>query len=145
MFQLNYRHYNPELVEIYQKTINYCRRARFPRKPAVKLNFNDPEFDDDQFNFMPINTKPAMVLVENIDTFDMALKMSHSLNSHEKILVLNLASDYRAGGGVAKGSKAQEEDLYRRSNYFQANNPRFYPLASSEAVYSPLVYVVKNK
>lgn len=34
-------------------------------------------------------------------------------------LVLNMASPKRPGGGFRNGSAAQEENIFRRSNYFQ--------------------------
>ncbi len=59
---------------------------------------------------------------ENADSFTLACKriqqLSYSL--HQKnakpILVLNFANPVTPGGGVRKGSKAQEEDLCRRSS-----------------------------
>jgi len=52
-----------------------------------------------------------------------------------RLLVLNMASFRNPGGGVDGGAGAQEEDLFRRSNYMMSLNPiRFeaYPLHVSE-------------
>lgn len=43
-------------------------------------------------------------------------------------LLLNMASNYVPGGGVRKGSAAQEEELFRRSDYFRHLHSRYYPL-----------------
>jgi uncharacterized protein (TIGR02452 family) len=43
-------------------------------------------------------------------------------------LLLNMASNYVPGGGVRKGSRAQEEELFRRSNYFRHLHSKYYPL-----------------
>jgi uncharacterized protein (TIGR02452 family) len=60
-------------------------------------------------------------------------------------LLLNMANAYNPGGGVYKGSIAQEEDLFRRSNYFQVTSLNdFYPIGELEVIYSPSVYVYKN-
>ena len=59
--------------------------------------------------------------IENSDTFDMAIKYVNNKQGLNP-LVLNMASDYKPGGGVETGSKAQEEDLFRRSNYYQTVN-----------------------
>jgi uncharacterized protein (TIGR02452 family) len=45
-----------------------------------------------------------------------------------KPLLLNMASEFKAGGGVGKGSSAQEEDLFRRSDYFLHLLTAKYPL-----------------
>lgn len=89
------------------------------------------------------NTK---VKVWNNDTLESAKCM---INEGHKPLVLNLASNIVCGGGVRKGSRAQEECLFRRSNYFltldkQKLPKSTYPLIGNTAVYSKNVYIVKN-
>lgn len=126
---------NSKLADVYQHTMEYCRKQRYPVYQAIKYDFrkdflnNEPSED---FCSKPIIT------VQNADAFELALKM-------ENPLVLNLASDVKSGGGVAKGSRAQEEDLYRRSNYFEANDQSLYPLKVTEIVYSPLVHIIKDR
>lgn len=60
-------------------------------------------------------------------------------------LVLNFASDSSPGGGVKRGSKAQEEELFRRSNYFMSLNKNNvdYPLCD-KIIYSPNIYIAKT-
>jgi uncharacterized protein (TIGR02452 family) len=79
--------------------------------------------------------------VRNIDTFDMAQEYVAS-GLHP--LVLNMASEYKAGGGVANGKTAQEECLFRRSNAFMTHPKKWYPLEKDEIIYSPEVYVIKD-
>ena len=43
-------------------------------------------------------------------------------------LLLNMASNYVPGGGVRKGCAAQEEELFRRSNYYRHLHSKYYPL-----------------
>lgn len=61
-------------------------------------------------------------------------------------VVLNMADNCFPGGHVAMGSGAQEEALFRRTNYFKTLNldTGFYPLVDSELVYSPGVTVIKD-
>lgn len=93
----------------------------------------DPQFD-------------TVLEVENTDTLTMAEQyISEGLYP----LVLNMASAYNPGGGVAKGSRAQEEDLFRRSNYFMTLDKRklpknTYPIKGINCIYSPNVCVVKD-
>lgn len=61
------------------------------------------------------NNKPKFqnspkVYAQNIDTFEKAKELGSSC------AVLNMASSKRPGGGVETGSRAQEEELCRRSN-----------------------------
>jgi len=53
-----------------------------------------------------------------------------------KTCVLNMASFKRPGGGVAKGSKAQEECLFRCSNLTHLINTDNYPLGDDKALYT---------
>lgn len=61
-------------------------------------------------------------------------------------LVLNFADDVFPGGHVAMGSGAQEESLFRRTNYHQSLNhdTGFYPLEGTAVVYSPGITVLKD-
>lgn len=43
-------------------------------------------------------------------------------------LLLNMASNFVPGGGVRKGCAAQEEELFRRSDYFRFLHSKYYPL-----------------
>lgn len=129
-------------VDIYQHTIEYCKKAGFPVFVSLKHSYYDPQFSDEKIlSLMEPNNQPAQILVENIDSFDLAIKMDDGFN---KIMVLNLASPNKPGGGVGNGSRAQEEDLYRKSNYFEANYSGFYPLKMNEVIYSPLVHIIKD-
>ena len=51
-------------------------------------------------------------------------------------LLLNMASEFRAGGGVHKGSAAQEEEIFRRSDYFRHLGRHHYPLDDLDALVS---------
>ncbi|WBR14990.1 hypothetical protein pkur_cds_816 [Pandoravirus kuranda] len=78
-----------------------------------------------------------------------ALKTERGLNP----AVLNMASSRRPGGGYKTGAAAQEENIFRRSNYFQSlEDPQridrqrtwHYPLGPLCGVYSPLVMVFRG-
>jgi uncharacterized protein (TIGR02452 family) len=50
--------------------------------------------------------------------------------------MLNMASWFKPGGGVEKGATAQEEDLFRRSNYHKFLDRRLYPLPTYRTILS---------
>jgi len=131
-------------ISIYKHTVNYCNKEIFPVDDPVKYDYRSIDLTDDViFGRFGQYDRPVVVAVLNIDSFDLARQMNRSTQTNN-ILVLNLASDKNSGGGVIRGANAQEEDLYRKSNYFQANDPKFYPLGVTESVYSPLVHIIKD-
>jgi uncharacterized protein (TIGR02452 family) len=50
-----------------------------------------------------------------------------------------MASNYTPGGGVRKGCAAQEEELFRRSDYFLHLHHRYYPLEEMSNIISEKV------
>jgi uncharacterized protein (TIGR02452 family) len=88
--------------------------------------------------------EPAIEFL-NKDAIDVALDLLATGKS-QRPLVLNLADDSWPGGCVAQGSGAQEESLFRRSNYHQTliSDHTLYPIKDEEAVYSPEVIIVKS-
>ena len=92
------------------------------------------------------------------DSFELAIERMKSgkHRSLKNILVLNLANPVNPGGGVQKGSKAQEEDLCRRSSLseslFSEKAQRYYDynrslntyMGSDAIIITPEVEVFKN-
>jgi uncharacterized protein (TIGR02452 family) len=60
-------------------------------------------------------------------------------------MVLNMASFYKMGGGCESGAMAEEEELFRRSNYFLTNSSKFYPFQKMECIYTPNVTIIKDE
>lgn len=66
------------------------------------------------------------------------------LDSGYNPVALNFSDDLLAGGYVEAGSAAQEESLFRQTNYFKTLLQSFYPLKAGEAVYSRDITVFKG-
>ena len=49
--------------------------------------------------------------------------------------LLNMANEAAAGGGWLSGAAAQEEDLFRRSDYHLRVDPQHYPIPEHGCVY----------
>lgn len=89
-------------------------------------------------------SRPPTVRVEEADCIDFARARAAA---GERVLVLNMASDYVPGGGVRKGSLAQEEELCRRTTLYPAlmavrDRDDCYPLAPGTVIVSPRVTIV---
>jgi uncharacterized protein (TIGR02452 family) len=127
---------NSGLVEVYQDTIRVCNSMKIPLRKSIKYSIMELK--------VPLPENPVFresVTVQCIDTLDMAQDFVQSkLNP----LVLNMASDYKPGGGVISGKTAQEECIFRRSNAFMTHYSEWYPLEWKEVIYSPAVTVIKD-
>lgn len=133
-----------ELVEIYNDTLQYSKeiiKSKPPESQKYKI-IDDENYDKHTKKFNKTN-----IIVENCDVIQSIMNLHDLLQSNQtnKILVLNLASYRCFGGGVRTGSMAQEEELFRKTDYGNHSGSRkLYPLAMDEFVYTPCVYVVKD-
>ena len=75
------------------------------------------------------------------DTINAALELQSRGNTP---LVLNFSDWNIPGGMVEFGYGTQEENLFRRSNYFLTLTEAFYPMRGHEVVYSPQVLVFRT-
>ena len=62
-----------------------------------------------------------------------------------RVCILNMASPKTAGGGVRRGSVAQEECLFRCTSLYQSIVQNFYPLKTDEALYTTDAVIVKDR
>jgi len=85
--------------------------------------------------------KDAIMMIVNQDTLNLAQDIvSQGFNP----LVLNMASFNCPGGGWKRGASAQEEELFRRSNYFRALPRAWYPLKWTTIILSPSITIYKD-
>ena len=111
----------------------------------------------DIFSAHKTDTLPNNVTVTNHRTFEAAQILKRA-NPEAKVAVLNFASATNPGGGVLRGSSAQEECLCRASNlypclllnynaitlFYHPNNLEKNPLHNDKVIYSPEVTVFKT-
>lgn len=125
------------LIDEWNDTKNYF--TQHPQKIPLSIKYNI-----DTINLNELDKYPNYqidVEVVNEDSFNLAIQYrNNGLNP----MVLNMASDYKAGGGVASGKTAQEEELFRRSNAHLTHPKNWYPLKSNEVIYSPQVTIIKE-
>lgn len=134
-----------ELAEIFQDTIWHFINPQTPDYNVPKpLYFNQEILDANATKIEP-RFDSMTVFVENKDSFDMAKELLDAKETDsDHILVLNLASAKRPGGGVVNGARAQEECLFRRSNYFAHLPDQLYRLENDALIISRNVIVIKD-
>lgn len=142
-------------VSLYQETKRLCDeghyyigniRVSFDEEAKQRMIANTelihlqaplPSIDEDERHQTEIE------VVEE-DTFDLGERYLHA---GYRPVGLNMANAHTPGGGVEGGCGAQEESLFRRSNYFQALYPRrdtYYSIPNTSVVYTPEVQIFRT-
>lgn len=114
-------------IKAYENTVDIVRRGEYLVNDK-RYHFNNEQVEQmkrdtimyhDKFSVMRLKTdvEHTQVKVENIDCLCAAQQLQQE-GYH--VAVLNMASRQNPGGGVARGSGAQEENLFRRTNLFQS-------------------------
>jgi len=124
-------------------TIDYCQRTSFPVLPTLQWY----RFTQAVLLSPPVSAildTPAIFQVLNSDCLD--AELAAKTNGFSPC-VLNMTSRARFGGGWQEGAGAQEESLFRRSNFYMALTPEQekerYTLGDLTCFYTPNVTVFR--
>jgi len=130
-------------IKVYEDTKRKCLDGIYgPLKRGTSYLMKNSNHELNSVSFEKIFDTTKIDVVND----DVLAVTKHYYDKGErKILVLNLASDRNPGGGVQNGASAQEEELFRRSNYFMCLDNTFYPLDPASVIYTPNVTIVKDK
>ena len=123
-------------VAIYWETKQYyAGQPYIPLFPPVKYTF-------DAGSPVKSSASKSIVKIWPLDTIDCALHLKY--NEGLNPVVLNMANAYTPGGGVEGGALAQEESIFRRSNYHLHLTRNVYPIRPNELIYSSKVHISRN-
>ena len=169
-------HMNPHNIAILEDTLDILEKGFYTlgeKKVALKLSREEME---EATVYLPEDVKAICGAKDfphvrhvgrcgygcvNADSFSCARKMREEFpydpETDRPVLVLNLANAIHPGGGVRKGSKAQEEDLCRKSSlllslesrnalpYYAYNRALHSRMGSDAIVIDPQVEILKDE
>ena len=123
-----------DLRWVYQETKYKCKGQIVP--PSTKYQISS------LVACLPETRHPLSVKVQNRDCLELARELKLA-DPNKKVLVLNMASAFKPGGGVENGRTAQEEVIFRRSNAVLTHPVCWYPL-KDRVIYSPEVTILRD-
>lgn len=115
-----------ERQDVFYNTVNIVRAGEYVTEDGtyVKLPLNADALRDNVFCENPVSLNQPdhrygnNVSVRNMDCLDLAHELLKE-DPADDVCVLNMASASNPGGGVARGAGAQEEYLFRCTDYFR--------------------------
>ena len=144
------------LIQVFQDTIKLCNGETL--KKAVQKSISETAFyNEDDYPALPKKRfKRTEISMNKLRTLETAQNYKKKLPG-AKIAVLNFASAINVGGGVAHGSKAQEESICRCStlypvlntpnnveNFYNPHREQRYNYYSDRIIYTPDIVVMKS-
>lgn len=105
-------------IEVFQDTMDWIKSDSVLSTsiPVAKKN-TTVFYEDDYPAFESSKTKDTIISVSGDRSYQAAMRLRKE-NPGAKIAVMNFANAFHAGGGVTKGSSAQEECLCRTSTLY---------------------------
>ena len=144
-------------IEVFQDTMDWIKTDKDLSDSVKKAKKNTEVFWEDSYPAFDQKTLyDTKITVSQSRSFEAAVKLNKQMPG-SKIAVMNFANAFHAGGGVTKGSSAQEESLCRTSTlypllYRRSLRDTFYkhhhnlnnPKASDSLIYTEGVIICKT-
>jgi uncharacterized protein (TIGR02452 family) len=111
-------------VQVYQETKSVARDW-YPNM-AITRKYSE------NIQGIPMKSDSVIEVIAS-DTLDEYVNL---LNMGYNPVLLNMANEMYPGGGVDSGCSAQEENIFRRTNYHMTLLDEYYPIKGSDNIYS---------
>ena len=144
-------------VEVFQDTMNWIKTDPDLAASIPAAKKNTTVFYEDDYPAFDLSKIRDMVITVSGDRSYQAAMRLHKEMPDAKIAVMNFANAFHAGGGVTKGSSAQEECLCRtstlypllyrrtlRDSFYKHHHDMNTPKASDSLVYTEGVIICKT-
>lgn len=120
-----------DLVQVYNETKEYCRMYE------TQFDAAEAWSDIPEPSVVEAGSQSAcLVVVVNNDTLS-AIEVDGDV-------ILIMGSDYKEGGGVKSGARAQEENVYRRCNIHLVQTSQFYTNRLQSLIYFPKLELLRD-
>jgi uncharacterized protein (TIGR02452 family) len=117
-----------DLVEVWEETKKHY--ADMPEQESIVIH----DIPIQQLQRIPKRFSETSIDFVKGDCVDEAIRLKTEEGCNP--LLLNMADWFYAGGCVDVGEVTQEEELFRRSNYFKHLHQKYYPLKKFTTIYS---------
>ena len=116
-----------KLIDVWKNTVDVVRKGHYEAENGQTVNFTDEDKMVAESVFYTKKCQCDSVEIDDYADTEVSVVNNDCLKVAEGLVkdgyttcVLNMASFIRPGGGVTKGSRAQEEDIFRRTNIFKS-------------------------
>ncbi len=117
-------------IEVFQDTMEWIENDADLLRSVSEAKRKTTVYENDYPQFDSSKVKDTIVSVSGDRSYQAAVRL-HNDDPSAKIAVMNFANAFHAGGGVTKGSSAQEECLCRTSTLY----PLLYRKTLRESFY----------
>ena len=146
-----------ERIEVFKDTQEWIKQdPSLSASVAFAKKHTEVFYEDDYPAFDMSKEKDTVITVTGDRSFQAAMRL-HRENPDAKIAVMNFANAFHPGGGVTKGSSAQEESLCRtstlypllyrvtlRDSYYKHHHDVNTPKATDSLIYTEGVVICKT-
>ena len=146
-----------DMIEVFLDTKFHYENDEILIAAIKDTKKNSKVYDENELAaFNKKDNKEGIINISKSKSFEAAERLRKRYQN-KKIGVLNFANAFHPGGGVEKGSRAQEEALCRCStlypclqskfvwdNYYSKNRDNYTPLANNRVVITPDIVVFKS-